>query len=90
MEMCEDDLMREERDPFEGVRPISRRAADQFMLAIAMFHQLRATELLDDAPGTALRYQMIQFHAASLARGVGQWLSNPKKIRDRFLERLKK
>lgn len=59
MEMAEDDLMGEKCDPFEGFGTVGGAAADEFVLAVAMFDEPGGAELLDDATVDARTDQMI-------------------------------
>ena len=82
VEVGEDDLVGEEGDPFEGVRAVGGGAANEFVLAVAMFDEPGGAELLDNLAGDACRCEMIQFHALRLWEGVGQWLSNQNLFRE--------
>ena len=76
MKMAEDDLVGEERDPFEGFHTVGGGAADELVLTVAKFDEPGGAELLNGAAGVTRSDQMIQFHASSLRGWVGQRLSN--------------
>jgi hypothetical protein len=74
----------EERTPLAGGGVVARRAADEFVAAIGVFHQSGGAEnpdgleagTTDNVEGGKLKPDgFFDFHAASMTRRVGHWRS---------------
>jgi hypothetical protein len=72
----ENRLVQEERAPFAGDGVVVRRAADEFVPAIAFFHKSGGAKGCEDFAGCLPKTEgVFYFHADSMTPGVGHSLS---------------